>query len=223
MLEVPRSLVPKPPVNKLPPEKIMLIDDSKKTKHTAALTTHVEEFVEAEGLVMPQQEVPSSKDPRDFESEEQWRDTARRQLRMQHLRVDIFTIWLEKMMVYGPTESSLTRWTDVLTALLQSDGGEVHLYSSPSRGRGRLRRLGPHGDIEGLGAEDGGIEQEMTRLSRRRTERSFWTAVPWLKKPQSRNPILDLNTKERFLNSTKGSTSWFLAGYESGRSSSSTK
>ena len=92
MLEAPRSLVTKPPVNKLPPEKIMLIHDGKETKLTAALTTRVEEFVEAEGVVMSQQEVPSSKDPRDFESEEQWRDTARRQLRMQHLRVDCFTM-----------------------------------------------------------------------------------------------------------------------------------
>ena len=188
MLEVPRSLVPKPPVNKLPPEKIMLIDDSKKTKHTAALTTHVEEFVEAEGVVMPQPEALSSKDPRDFESEEQWRDTARRQLRMQHLRVDIFTIWLEKMMVYGPTESSLTCWTDVLTALLQSDGGEVHLYSSPSRGRGRLRRLGPHGDIEGLGAEDGGIEQEIDEAEQAENRAFFLDGGTMVKKapvPQS--------------------------------------
>lgn len=53
MLEAPRSLVTKPPVNKLLPKTIMLVDDGKKTKHTAALTTHVEELVEAEGLMMP--------------------------------------------------------------------------------------------------------------------------------------------------------------------------
>ena len=71
MLGAPRTLVTKPPVNKLPPKKITLIhDEGKKTKHTAALTTHVEEFVEAEGLMMPPHEASSGKDPRDFESSE---------------------------------------------------------------------------------------------------------------------------------------------------------
>ncbi|KAL8836085.1 MAG: hypothetical protein Q9176_006543 [Flavoplaca citrina] len=130
MLEAPRSLVTRTLVNKLPPKKVMLIhDEGRKTKHTAALASHVEEFVEAEGLMMPQQEVPSSKDPRDFESGEQWRDTARRQLRMQHLRVDFFTIRLDKMMVYGPAESALTPWTDVLAALLQSDLEARFIYT----------------------------------------------------------------------------------------------
>ncbi|KAL8976770.1 MAG: hypothetical protein Q9205_007295 [Flavoplaca limonia] len=177
MLGAPRSLVTRTPVNKLPPKKIILIhDEGRKTKHTAALASHVEEFVEAEGLMMPQHEVLSSKDPRDFESGEQWRDTARRQLRMQHLRVDFFTIRLDKMMVYGPAESALTPWTDVLSALLQSDlearfiytlrpledGEEFEPeYSGPPIALEDDLRLGQDGDIEGVGAEEGRIEQEI--------------------------------------------------------------
>ncbi|KAL8881538.1 MAG: hypothetical protein Q9198_001275 [Flavoplaca austrocitrina] len=133
---------------------------------------------------MPQQEVSSSKDPRDFESEEQWRETARRQLRMQHLRVDFFTIRLDKMMVYGPAESSTTPWIDVLAALQESDlearfiytlrpledGEELEPeYSGPPIALEYDLRLGRMGIPRRWGPRTVESSKRLTRLSRRRT------------------------------------------------------
>ena len=107
----------------------------------------------------------------------------------QDLRVDFFTIRLEKMMVYGPTESSLTPWTDVLAALLQSDLEARFIYTSTFRAREEFKPeySGPpfaleddlrDGDIEGVGSQDGELSKRLTGLSRWRTEHSFWVAVP---------------------------------------------
>ncbi|KAL9630565.1 MAG: hypothetical protein Q9204_004656 [Flavoplaca sp. TL-2023a] len=102
-----------------------------------------------------QLEVPSSQDPRDFESEEQWRDTALRLLRMQHLRVDFFTIRLDTMM-----RDIKARFTYTVRPLEEGEEFEPE-YSGPPIVLEDDLRLEQDGDIEEVGAEDGGIEQEI--------------------------------------------------------------
>lgn len=95
---------------------------------------------------------------------------------MQHLRVDFFTIRLDKIMVYGPAERSLTPWTDVLATLLQSDlearftytlrpsedGEEFEPdYLGPPIALEDNLRLRQDGSIKGVGTEDGEIEPEI--------------------------------------------------------------
>lgn len=93
-------------------------------------------------------------------------------------------------MFYGPTEISLTPWTDILAALLQSDLEARFTYILRPLKDGRefepeyseppiaLEDDLRNGDIEGVGTEDGGLSKRLTGLSRRRTEHSFWVAVP---------------------------------------------
>ncbi|KAL8646788.1 MAG: hypothetical protein Q9210_005932 [Variospora velana] len=95
MLATPKVSSLRPTPKALPKRTILLVHDaSKKTKHSAALREHEQEHVEAQGLSMPPVEVTPARDPRDFDSGEQWRDTVRRQLSMEALRVDFFTMTL---------------------------------------------------------------------------------------------------------------------------------
>ena len=100
-----------------------------RTKYAKALQTHIEELIEPEGLTMPASRQNPTKDPRYFKSGEQWRDTTRRQLNMQNLRIELFTMFLEyqedehaslqKVPVFGP--GGAVAWSEVRNILLRND------------------------------------------------------------------------------------------------------
>ena len=174
MVALPKAPLATAETPKLRRKKIILVHDlHKKTKHTADLRSHIENHVDAEGLTMPAAEMLAAKDPRVFESGEQWRDTVRRQLSMQHLRVEFFTIHLvhssteneDRIMLFGPAQASLSSWKAVQHALLQTDlearfvytlrpleeGEEFDTeYSGPPIALEDDLRIGPDGDIEGI-------------------------------------------------------------------------
>lgn len=64
-------------------------DRAKQTKHTSALEAHIEDFIQVEEMQLPKLVEPCKKDPRVFPTGEMWRDTVRRQLRLQELRLAI--------------------------------------------------------------------------------------------------------------------------------------
>lgn len=133
MIANSNASVQKTKVDTFPAKKISLVYDRKrKTKWTEELIAHVRDYVEAQGLAMPPLEVRCLRDPRAFDSGEQWRDTVRRQLSMESLRVEFFTLaFVElpksegaegiKMPFYASSSQNLYSWRQVKDALLQSD------------------------------------------------------------------------------------------------------
>lgn len=137
MLATPKGSSLRPSPTPFPKKKMLLVHEaSKKTKYSAALLEHEQEHVEAQGLSMPPVAVLPARDPRAFDSGEQWRDTVRRQMSMQDLRVDLFTmaLWVtaedtdwnaatteekKKLNFYGESQN-LAPWRDIKDLLLQS-------------------------------------------------------------------------------------------------------
>ena len=122
----------------LPAKHIHLVHNSEqKTKHSESLQAHISEYIEIEGLYMPEIKQYPAKDPRYFQSGEQWRDTVRRQLNMQKLRIELFTMQLEyldeeaglskKVPVFGPAK--VLPWSEVKGILLQTDLEVQFLYT----------------------------------------------------------------------------------------------
>ncbi|KAL8834745.1 MAG: hypothetical protein Q9170_003622 [Blastenia crenularia] len=157
-----------------PPMNILVIHTvHRKTKYSAALITHAEEFLSLEGLDMPPLEITPKRDPRDYESGPHWRDTLRRQLSLQALRVDFFTMALviphtsseddgKQITFYGPS-SSPSQWQEVKKILSQNvleiqftytlrpleEGEEFdYEYSGPPIALEQDLRLDASGDIE---------------------------------------------------------------------------
>lgn len=110
---------------RLPPKSITLCwDRVKRTKHTPALEAHIEDFIKLEELQLPNTVEPCKKDPRLFPTGEMWRDTVRRQLRFQELRLAIANMSvsspdqsgaMQTLLVFGHGDPAL--WDDVKTLL----------------------------------------------------------------------------------------------------------
>ena len=123
-----KDTTPKHP--SMPSMQIYLFHNTdQKTKHSESLEAHVKEHVELEGLTMPETKLHPAKDPRYFQSGKQWRDTVRRQLNLEKLKLEFFTMHLElvgaegssekKIQAFGPAKGS--PWSEVRGALLQTD------------------------------------------------------------------------------------------------------
>ena len=138
------------PVEQTLPSKCIYIvyNGKQKTKYSASLSQHMEDWVEPEGLSLP---VPSqfpNKDLRYFDSGEQWRDTQRRHLNMQALKIKFFSIFLElheedaevtKIPIFGPIDAK-PLWSEFQNILLQNDREIRFLYT--------IRPLEPDEDFE---------------------------------------------------------------------------
>ena len=132
----------------LPQKSIRLCwDRTKKTAHTEALTTHIQDFVEFNELQLPKTDEVCAKDPRVFPTGEMWRDTVRRQLHLQDLRVDISTMQViapdesevvNTLLVYGRGEPAT--WDDVRKLLVCSNAKASFSYT--------LKPLGEDEDFE---------------------------------------------------------------------------
>ena len=82
---VANPLLPAPPPP-LPKKSIVLYwNRNAKTKSTAELEAHIEDFITFEELELPPLRQPCLKDPRVYPTGEMWRDTLRRQLLLQDL------------------------------------------------------------------------------------------------------------------------------------------
>ena len=134
--KVHEDTAPKHPA--LSTKHIHLVHDSEhRTKYSESLQAHISDYVEIEGLSMPEIKQYPAKDPRYFQSGEQWRDTVRRQLNMQKLRIELFTMHLEysdeeagslkKAHVFGPAK--VLPWSEVKGILLQTDLEVQFLYT----------------------------------------------------------------------------------------------
>ena len=80
---------------KLRPLSVILLWSRANTKYSARLKEHIDGYVAFEELTLPEDRQDAQKDPRYFPSGSMWRDTVRRQLRLQELRLDIVTMRLE--------------------------------------------------------------------------------------------------------------------------------
>jgi hypothetical protein len=67
-------------------------DTASKDKYTAILEKHVNDFIEFEGLRLPEASLTADRDPREYPDGAMWRDTLRRQLDFPKLRVDFLRI-----------------------------------------------------------------------------------------------------------------------------------
>lgn len=165
-----------PKVPSFPSKHIHLVHKSEqKTKHSVALQAHIEEHVEPEGLYMPEIKQFPSKDPRHFESGEQWRDTLRRQLNMQKLRIEFFTMHLEssegegeaisvkKIPVYGPAQS--VPWSEVNKILLQTNLEVQFAYTVRPLAEGEDYEPEYHGVPRSLEADlRVGVDKDIERI-----------------------------------------------------------
>lgn len=116
-------------------------DRKKKTKHTDRLNTHVTDFVEVEEFQLPENE-PCAKDPSVYPTGEMWRDTVRRQLRFEALRLDIVTMQLsapdqsgelQTVLVYGL--GSPAPWEEVNALLCVDRTLKPHLPTHSEHSR----------------------------------------------------------------------------------------
>ena len=99
--QAPTDLGRKLRAPRLPPKSVTLSwDRLKRTKHTSGLEAHIKDFIGLEELQLPKSHEPCKKDPRLFPTGEMWRDTVRRQLRLQQLRLAI-----ANMVVSSPDQS----------------------------------------------------------------------------------------------------------------------
>ena len=88
----------------LPPKAMKLLWDRKrKTVHAEALKSHIQDFIDYHELQLPKTKESYAKDPRVFPTGDMWKDTVRRQPRLQDLKLDIST-----MHVNAPDESEVT-------------------------------------------------------------------------------------------------------------------
>ena len=111
-------------------------DRKKKTKHTDRLNTHITDFVEFEEFQLPEENEPCAKDPRVYPTGEMWRDTVRRQLRFEALRLDLVTMRLcspdpsrelQTLLVYG--HGSPAPWDEVNALLCRSNLEATFTYT----------------------------------------------------------------------------------------------
>ena len=70
-------------------------DYRRKTQHSVSLQEHIENHIEFNGFSLPEVTQHVRKDPRVFSVGSMWQDTLRRQLGLQDLRPEFFTIHLE--------------------------------------------------------------------------------------------------------------------------------
>lgn len=102
-----------------------------RTKSSAALETHIVDFIEFHELQLPKSVQPCTKDPRVFPTGEMWRDTVRRQLALQDLKLEFVTMHVEslvqpddtsitKLLVYTTTVGEPSNWEEVKQFLLQT-------------------------------------------------------------------------------------------------------
>ena len=130
-------LLPAPPPP-LPKKSIVLYwNRNAKTKSTAELEAHIENFITFEELELPPLRQPCLKDPRVYPTGEMWRDTLRRQLLLQDLHLEFVTIYVEAIDSAGETQKLLVfaghgnpaPWTDVKCLLLQTDMEATFSYT----------------------------------------------------------------------------------------------
>ena len=164
-------LLPAPPPP-LPKKSIVLYwNRNAKTKSTAELETHIQNFINFEELELPPLRQPCLKDPRVYPTGEMWRDTLRRQLLLQDLGLEFITIYVETVDSAGETQNLLVfarhgspaPWTDVKSLLLQTnmeatfsytlrpwaEDEEFQLeYTGPPLGLMADLRLDAEGDVE---------------------------------------------------------------------------
>ncbi len=139
MVSAKRRITTAPDIPKFPQKKIMLVHDVRtRSMHTESLKSHEEEFIQYHGLSLPNLEQSCLKDPRYFTSGPQWRDTLRRQLNFQDLRVELFTLALvipnadaeeaKRLKVYGPGQN-LTPWEEVRSLLTKDADDATFVYT----------------------------------------------------------------------------------------------
>ena len=217
-----------PTVPSFPPKLIHLVHNAQqKTKYSESLDRHLEEWVEPQGLEMPAPSQLPNKDPRYFESGEQWRDTVRRQFNMETLKLEFFTMYLQyseqpdsasiKLPVFGPMQAKL--WSEIRGILLQTDLKVQFLYTlrplEPEEGFEPEYdgvpisleadfRIGADGDIERIATRD--PESENTQDTLEHIENIAFlsgggTAIKRRPIPQSEYSI---NDRQRMLEEHSG-------------------
>jgi len=89
------------PLGREPPKPLtakqitLLWNRKTKTKTAANLERHIEEYVQFQKSTLPNERKAASKDPRRYPTGEMWRDTVRRQLLLQDLRLELSTTRVE--------------------------------------------------------------------------------------------------------------------------------
>lgn len=139
---IPLWMAPAPPkathsigkaLPKALPKKSIMLRWSRdgRTKSSAALETHIRDFIEYNELQLPKSLQMCGKDPRVFPTGEMWRDTVRRQLALQDLNLEFVTMHVEslaqpddtsttKLLVYTTTVGEPSNWEEVKRLLLQT-------------------------------------------------------------------------------------------------------
>ena len=74
----------------------LVLDTANKDKYAAILEKHVKDFIEFEGLRLPEAVITIDRDPREYPDGAMWRDTLRRQLDFPKLHVDFLRIDLKE-------------------------------------------------------------------------------------------------------------------------------
>lgn len=121
------GLLRKPRPAPLGKKAVKLIwNDQAKTRSAESMKAHIEEFVNYEGMdsLLPTEPTISVKDPRVFPTGQMWRDTLRRQLSFEKLRVEFFTMELQdgdKRMTIYATQGRAAVWDDIRAQLRAND------------------------------------------------------------------------------------------------------
>ena len=113
---------------------ILYLNRQQKTKYSSKLDKHVQEFIVFNGLRLPESNVQVERDPRAYPTGEMWRDTLRRQLHFEQLRVDFLTMSLtvrntvipiRELLIYDLNHpSTAASWSEVQEFLAKKDVDE---------------------------------------------------------------------------------------------------
>ena len=100
------------------------------------MNSHIQDFIDYHELQLPKTDEAYVKDPRAFPIEEMWRDTIRRQLRLQDLKIYISTMHVNALdesevittlLIYGRGEP--TTWDEIKILLGRSNAEATFSYT----------------------------------------------------------------------------------------------
>lgn len=116
--------------------KQLLLDRKRKTAHAEALKSHIQDFIEYHELQLPKTDEACAKNSRVFPTGEVWRDTVRRQLRLQDLILNISAMHVNAsdefevtttLLVYGQGDPAA--WDDIKDLLSRSNAEVTSSYT----------------------------------------------------------------------------------------------